>query len=154
MRASLSSSHIEACHTTLQKIRDRLDKRDAPASEKPILKIKHHLHWPLSKSETSELLSEVERHKSTFSLRLTVDEMHDLLHALEQQDLLINSVAELQADANRKRMEDKERQLDKRRRRILESFDTLKPWETHESVRKLPHPRTGTSLKARLSGYG
>jgi hypothetical protein len=38
-------------------------------------RIKKKLQWPLSISETKELVAEVERHKSTLNLALTADGM-------------------------------------------------------------------------------
>jgi Fungal N-terminal domain of STAND proteins len=65
--------HVEYCHQTLRKINGLLDTFD-PSKAKGVLQTAaQRLRWPLSISETRELMAEVERHRTTLSLALQAD---------------------------------------------------------------------------------
>ena len=66
--------HINACDNTLHKIQLQLDKINNK-KDRTISRAKRRLLWPLSQTETRAILVEVERHKSTMSLALSVDGM-------------------------------------------------------------------------------
>jgi len=66
--------HVNACDKTLYKIQLQLDKI-SNTKDRSISRTKKRLLWPLSQSETRTILAEVERHKSTMSLALSVDGM-------------------------------------------------------------------------------
>ena len=69
--------HINACDDTLRKFEYQLDKVAAKrnkVTDKTSLRQK--ALWPLSKSETMSLLEEVERHKSSLTLALSVDQVY------------------------------------------------------------------------------
>ncbi|KAH9216159.1 hypothetical protein DL95DRAFT_297615, partial [Leptodontidium sp. 2 PMI_412] len=65
---------IEPCYQTLLKIQGHLQKAMAGDSMTRTEKLK----WPLRKSATSELLEEIERHKSNITMALSAKEMSAL----------------------------------------------------------------------------
>ena len=69
--------HIQSCFRVLERIKTVLDKSDSSSDADSNMgsRIKKKLLWPLSISETKELVAEVERHKSTLNLALTADGM-------------------------------------------------------------------------------
>lgn len=104
LTSQIPAAQIFSCQQTLQNIRDKLLKSDPnedgmsffekakqklsdkfqesdPSEEGISLlqKAKRTLKWPLSSSETEMFLSEMERHKSTFELALSVDALNAIL---------------------------------------------------------------------------
>lgn len=75
--------HINACDNTLRKIETQLEKVAAKRNKvTDRVSLRQRALWPLSKPETMSLLAEVERHKTSLSLALSVDEMYvDLIAA-------------------------------------------------------------------------
>jgi Fungal N-terminal domain of STAND proteins len=67
--------HINACDNTLRKIEAQLEKVAAKRN-KATDRARQRVLWPMSQSETKNLLAEVERHKTSLSLALSVDEMY------------------------------------------------------------------------------
>jgi ABC-type transporter Mla subunit MlaD len=78
--------HINACDNTLRKIAAQLDKVKAKRN-KTIDKTRQRLLWTMSKLETQNLLAEVERHKASLSLALSVDEMYVDLGKVEMPSI-------------------------------------------------------------------
>lgn len=54
---------------------EKCDPSSSDADSNMRNRIKKKLQWPLSVSETKELVAEVEKHKSTLNLALTADGM-------------------------------------------------------------------------------
>jgi len=99
--ASALQSHIPAaqilsCQQTLQNIRDKLEKSDPKENGiSKFQKAKRMLKWPLSASDTEKFMLEMERHKSTFDLALSVDALDAILssqQARERSDTKIDHV--------------------------------------------------------------
>lgn len=84
LQSHLPAAHILACQQTLQNIRDKLNKSDPKEDGISIFqKAKRTLKWPLSASDTEKFLAEMERHKGTFDLALSVDALDAILSAQE-----------------------------------------------------------------------
>ena len=129
--------HIQSCFRVLERIKTVLDKNDSSSDADSNMgsRIKKKLLWPLSISETKELVAEVERHKTTLNLALTADGMlvfsppkiiipHESLTTLANlvtiRTALLNALAnqredmaEIQAELRRKRKETAKRNLGK-----------------------------------------
>jgi len=67
--------HVEYCYQTLRKINDLLDSFELSKAKGVLHTAAQKLRWPLSVSETKELMAEVERHRATLSLALQADGM-------------------------------------------------------------------------------
>jgi hypothetical protein len=67
--------HVEYCYQTLRKINDLLDSFELPKAKGLLHSAAQRLRWPLSLSETKQLMVEVERHRATLSLALHADGM-------------------------------------------------------------------------------
>lgn len=84
-----AQSHlITACLATIIKVEKILEKVAAKRN-KNLQRVKQRLRWPLNADETLGLLNEIERHKSSISLAVTVDELYEyllLLKALLTED--------------------------------------------------------------------
>lgn len=91
LQSHLPAAQVLACQTTLQNIRDKLEKAD-PKEEgiSFVQRTKRTLRWPIGASETDQYLVEMERHKSTFDLALSVDALDVIL--LAQQAGIMSSV--------------------------------------------------------------
>ena len=63
--------YIESCYKTLMKIQGHFDEA-VPATP---MSRGDKLRWPLKKSQTKDLLLELERHKATMTLAMTAREM-------------------------------------------------------------------------------
>lgn len=69
--SSIQTHHIYACHATLDRIRCRLeDQNPTYYSNQRKIFIKK-LQWPFSKTETKDLLVDLEKEKSALSLALS-----------------------------------------------------------------------------------
>lgn len=80
LQAKISEPQILACQRSLQSMRDKLEQVD-PAAEgiSRIQKTMRTLRWPISSSDTNDFLAEMERHKATFDLALSVDALDAIL---------------------------------------------------------------------------
>jgi len=66
--------HINACDNTLRKIEAQLEKI-AAKRDRAIDRARQRTWWLMSKADTEILLKEVECHKSSLNLALSVDEL-------------------------------------------------------------------------------
>ena len=62
---------VESCYQTLSKIQEHLNEAVPSTPNSAFDKLK----WPISGSRAKELLTEIERHKSTMSLAIGAEEM-------------------------------------------------------------------------------
>jgi hypothetical protein len=84
LQSHIPAAQILSCQQTLQNIRDKLEKSDPKEDGISIFqKAKRTLKWPLSASDTEKFLSEMERHKATFDLALSVDALDAILSSKE-----------------------------------------------------------------------
>jgi hypothetical protein len=98
LQSHIPAAQILACQQTLQNIRNKLEKSDPKEDGISIFqKVKRTLKWPLSSSDTEKVLTEMERHKSTFDLALSVDALEAILSSQQAEkdiDSKIDGVAE------------------------------------------------------------
>lgn len=74
LRSQITAPQVPECQKTLQCIRDMLEKSDPKEQGMSFVqRAKRTLKWPLSASDTEEFLAEMERHKPSFDLALSVD---------------------------------------------------------------------------------
>lgn len=74
-RVTTKVHHVEYCHQTLRKINLLLEKFELSKTKGVLHSAAQRLRWPLSGSETKELMAEVERHRKTLGLALQADGM-------------------------------------------------------------------------------
>ena len=136
--------HIYYCHETLEIIKNRLQKafpQDRKATPGKTLVSK--LKWPYSMSETKELISEIQRHKSTLSLALSADTLSGLLKALGRQEQIVDGVEEIKREM-RKRWDREDRAaLSQYHQKVLAFFSKVDPHRNHDTALKLRQPGTG-----------
>lgn len=144
---SIRVHHVYYCEQTLNKIHDRM-KRAAQKMEKGRSKggLVQQLKWPFSKSETQEVLEELERHKANMNLGIATDSMQKMQLLLSKQ-----KEADIVAIETRQIVRELRTEIlvDARKRRVLEFFlDTGKvnPQTSLDTNIKLRHPMTGLWL--------
>jgi hypothetical protein len=80
LQSQIPAAQAHACQTTLQNIREKLEKADPKEDGISFVqRAKRTLRWPVSASETNSFLDEMERHKSTFDLALSVDALDAMI---------------------------------------------------------------------------
>jgi len=93
-----NSAQILSCQQTLQHIREELEKSDPKEDGISIFqRTKITLKWPLSASDTEKYTSEMERHKGTSDLALSVDALDTILSSQQARgktDVKIDKVAQ------------------------------------------------------------
>jgi hypothetical protein len=98
LQSHIPAAQILACQQTLQNTRDKLEKSDPKENGISMFqKARRILKWPLSASDTEKFLLEMQRHKSTFDLALSVDALNAILssqQAGEKRDIKIDNVAQ------------------------------------------------------------
>ncbi|KAM0718511.1 hypothetical protein Q7P37_005581 [Cladosporium fusiforme] len=96
LQSRIPAAQVLACQQTLQLIRDKLDKADPkePGLSR-IQKTMRTLKWPISASDTEKFLSEMERHKSTFDLALSVDALDAILASQESEEKIASKIDEI-----------------------------------------------------------
>jgi hypothetical protein len=140
VRSQIPGREVAACQKTLQALRDKREKADPREDGITMLqKAKRTLKWPINASNMDELLTELERHKSTFNLATSVDTLETILATSQDQaatnakiDQLEHSLrflvgAEMTKDA----------------RRILRILGADSADEHHRLNWRLHHPGTG-----------
>lgn len=139
--------HVYHCEQTLNRIHDRM-KRSAQKVEKgsPRDCLKQQLKWPFSKSETQEVLDELERHKNNLNLGITTDSMHKMQILLSRQNETDIIVGETRRVVRELRTEIL---VDGKKTRVLEFFmdtTTVNPQTSLDTNIKMRHPMTGLWL--------
>jgi hypothetical protein len=71
--------HIESCYQTLRKVEAVLEKANPAKSSGGLSTAIRKLCWPMTKSETKELITEVARYQTTLSLALSADGMYVII---------------------------------------------------------------------------
>ena len=93
LQSRIPSAQILSCQQTLQNIRDKLEKSDPKENGISIFeKAKRTLKWPLSASDTEKFLTEMERHKATFDLALSVDALDAILSSRQAGEKTDNKI--------------------------------------------------------------
>ncbi|KAK5121612.1 hypothetical protein LTR85_004784 [Meristemomyces frigidus] len=79
---------ILSCQFTLQEIRDMLEQADPKQAGISIMqRAKRTLTWPITSSKTEKLVQDLERHKSTFDLAMSIDAIDVLLEAQQSHGI-------------------------------------------------------------------
>lgn len=93
LQSHIPAAQVLSCQQTLQNIRDKLEKSDPKESGISIFqKAKRTLKWPLSASDTEKFLAEMERHKFTFDLALSIDALDTILASQETGEKTDNKI--------------------------------------------------------------
>jgi hypothetical protein len=97
IQSKIPARDVVACQLTLQNIRDKLEKADPREAGVTIWqKAGRTFKWPLSSSQTDEILLAMDRHKSTFNLAMSVDTLDLLLAASAEQAATFTKVDQLE----------------------------------------------------------
>jgi hypothetical protein len=136
--------HVYYCHETLERIRSRLQKA-FPHADKPSrgALLLGKLKWPFTSTETRELIAEIQRHKSTLTLALSVDSLSSLLEALGRQDTILDGILNIK-DVLQKRWDQEDAiSMNRESQEMLTFFCDVNPQRSHEMSLRLRHPGTG-----------
>lgn len=136
--------HVYYCEQTLTKLYDRM-KRASQKVERGKSRdgLMQQLKWPLSKSETREVLEELERHKSSMNLGIGTDSMQRMQLLLSKQketDVIVGQTRQIVRELHTEIL------VDTRKKRVLEFFldtETINPQTNLDTNIKLRHPMTG-----------
>ena len=133
---ALQSHHIVACQKTLDLIQITLQAHNISGVKRSVDRWKSKAKWPFSRSKTKDLITDIERHKSTLSLALNADCAHALLCSLSRQGDIENGIGKLNTKLDRvaKTAE---------RQKMLDSLGTLDPAKTRKTSSQLRQPGTG-----------
>ena len=85
---TIQTHHIHSCYVMLDKLDSKLVDCSPSNYSNPKKVVLKKLAWPFSSSETKEMITELERQKSTLKLALSVDSM--LVYLLRNQIYFIN----------------------------------------------------------------
>jgi Cdc6-like AAA superfamily ATPase len=144
---SIQIHHIYFCHRTLETIKNKLDKAFPPSEKTAFGKaVLRKLAWPFSSPETKELIADLERHKSTFNLALSVDNLSALLKALSQQDAIRDGISDVKAMLQQRWDLETRISLTEDCSKMLRFFCRVDPQRNHDMSLKLRHPGTGLWL--------
>ncbi|KAH6991909.1 hypothetical protein EDB82DRAFT_427570 [Fusarium venenatum] len=152
-KAALSVGILDQCKETLQEIHTKVQRALTSFERKKFLKTTlQKLKWPFSNIETKELLNTLSRYKLTISMATSADslsKLHILLNKQVEHNIKIEEAV--------KNIDDSTRlianiELDKEKRRILDSFmgPTLNPRHNLDQSIELRHPTTGTWLMSSI----
>jgi hypothetical protein len=128
------------CQKTLQRICDKLEKADPKEQGIAFVqKAKRTLKWPFSLSDTEKCLAEMERHKSSFDLALSVDALDAIIafkaveeetsHKIDQVNNAIDKLCKIQ--------------MTKESRRLLQVIGADAADEMYRTNLELHQPGTG-----------
>jgi hypothetical protein len=148
--------HVYYCYETLEKVKDRLQKAfphafDKSSSQAASFSSRDHrgalfigkLKWPFTASETRDLIADVQRHKSTLTLALSVDSLSSLLEALGRQEDIQTSIDGLKYDLSKRWDQEAATSKNREHQEVLRFFCDVDPLQSHEMNLKLRHPGTG-----------
>lgn len=139
--------HVYHCDEALRKIDDRMtramQKVEKSRSRDGLIQ---QLKWPFSKSETKEVLEELERHKSNMNLGIGTDSLHKMQMLLSKQNETDMVVGETRRVVREIRTEIL---VDSKKRRVLDFFmdmEKVNPQTSLDTNIKIRHPLTGLWL--------
>ncbi|KAF5870500.1 putative ankyrin repeat protein [Botrytis fragariae] len=138
VHSSSKIQHLYSCQTTLEKITDQLEKA-IPAVKSTSQKLK----WPFKKAAISELLKEIQNHKSTMIMALNTQQMSTLIEILANQEQLNEGVAAINARMEASRKERQRLAADERVKKKLNLLGTIDVMKWQNSNIRLRQPGTG-----------
>ena len=138
--SQITASQVLDCQKTLQRICDKLERADPKEQGIAFVKkAKRTLKWPFSLSDTEKCLAEMERHKSSFDLALSVDALDAIIafkaveeetsHKIDQVNNAIDKLCKIQ--------------MTKESRRLLQVIGADAADEMYRTNLELHQPGTG-----------
>lgn len=140
-------TYIESCHSTLQKIKRKLEKAENDiegGSRRKV--ITRSLKWPFAAQETEELVAELNQHRDILQLALSADTMSQLLQCLANTESTAKSIHLLNQKFDRKASIDTRATLTAKRDEIVRFFLKVNPQEQLQDCRNRRQPNTGRWL--------
>ncbi|KAL1846031.1 hypothetical protein Daus18300_014378 [Diaporthe australafricana] len=139
--------HVYHCEQTLNRVHDRMKRAvQKVAKGRSREGLVQQLKWPFSKSETLEILEELERHKSNMNLGIGTDsiqKMQILLSKQKETDIVVGETRQTVRELHTEIV------VDAKKRRVLEFFmdtKTVNPQTSLDTNIKMRHPMTGLWL--------
>ncbi|KAG8156758.1 hypothetical protein KVR01_013363 [Diaporthe batatas] len=148
------NTYIESCHSTLHKIKRKLEKAEWDIETGGNRKlITRSLKWPFSSQETNELVAELSQHQNVLQLALSADTMSQLLQCLANTESTAKSVLHLNQMFDRKQNIDLRTELTKKREEIVRFFIKVNPEDYLQDCRSRRQPNTGKWLTERNESF-
>lgn len=137
----IKHDNIYECQVLLESVKKKLSSEIPCESDKKksAKKVLQSISWPFNKSHTENLLSQIERVKSTFDLALSAENMSALANLTEDVRCMKNELLH-------RRELDVKIKLDKKRRKVIDFFGRVDPRENHQMGLKLRQSGTGLWL--------
>lgn len=135
----VAAKQIHHCQATLKRIMGKLFMADPSDTLSIVSKIQRTLKWPFKADEIEKILTELERHKATFNVAVSVDTMEGLLQAIYGQKEVVLSIEDVKAEIGRI-------QLNKERQEILDFFGTFDSEPNQQTSSRLRQSHTGLWL--------
>lgn len=139
LKSNVPPRQLYHCQQMLEKMLDKLKKADPDTADNKFEKVLRTVRWPFGSSETEELLAEMERHKATFNLTVSMDSMEALLVAISGQADIATTLEQVKDDICRIEMTQE-------RKEVLEFFGSFDPEANHRMSLKLQQSGTGLWL--------
>lgn len=140
-------TYIESCHTTLYKIKRKLEKAELDFETGSHRKrITRSLKWPFASQETKDLIDELGHHRDVLQLALSADTMSHLLQCLVKTDVIANAVDNVNRKLDRKASIDARAELTAKREEIVRFFLKVNPEDHLQDCRNRREPKTGKWL--------
>ena len=132
---------IYECQVLLESIKMKLSSQKTSESGKKnnVKKVIQNMSWPFNKSDTENLLTQIERMKSTFDLALSAENMSTLANLTED-------VRAVKNELRRRRELDVKIRLDEKRKKVIDFFGRVNPRENYQMGLKLRQSGTGLWL--------
>ncbi|KAI3552033.1 hypothetical protein CSPX01_00709 [Colletotrichum filicis] len=145
--SAFKAHHLHACRQTLLAVEKRLDKPLSGFNEGSRREaVYRSLKWPFSVDDTKGLLAQIEGHRSTISLALSIDTLESMLKCLEKQDSIIGSISLLNQKVERLTAIQTRIEYDEKRQKIIDYFMKVKPQVNLQTSSRLRQPLTGLWL--------
>ncbi|KAF7890788.1 uncharacterized protein EAF01_010597 [Botrytis porri] len=139
VHSSSKIQHLYSCQITLEKITDQLEKA-IPEVKSTSQKLK----WPFKKAVVSELLREIQNHKSTMIMALNTQQIRStLIEILANQEQLKKTVADTNSSMEDARVEWRRLTTDESLREKLNLLGTIDVMKWQNSNVRLRQPGTG-----------
>lgn len=141
----LSAHLLNQFQRTLTKIESRVKKGLDSFKQSKLDGVMRRLKWPLSVSETKELLDDLSRHKSTIAMALSADSMREIQLLLSKNAELGNKVSNLTGIVKNVEI-NTQITIDDKKRQVLKYFMKVNPQPNLKMSLGLKHPMTGLWL--------
>lgn len=140
-------TYIESCHTTLHRIKRKLEKAEfdfETGSHRKL--ITRSLKWPFESQETKDLIDELGHHQEVLQLALSADNMSHLLQCLANTNSIAKSIDVINKKLERKESIDTRAELTAKREEIVQFFLKVNPEGYLQDCRSQRQPNTGKWL--------